>query len=94
MLVLGACSIEGARQIGDTCLSDRECASPLRCELTATGSMRCVSPVSVDAAVAEVGAVDAVAAPTPDAGAGVDAVEAATAAPDAQPVDDMIDAGD
>lgn len=86
--------MEGARQIGDTCLSDRECASPLRCELTATGSMRCVSPVSVDAAVAEAGAVDVVAAPNPDVPTAVDAVEAATSAPDVQPVDDMIDAGD
>lgn len=59
--------MEGARQAGDTCLNDRECASPLRCELTPAGAMRCVQPVRVDAAVADIPATDVVdAPPAPD----------------------------
>jgi hypothetical protein len=54
LLALGGCSVEGARQVGDTCLNDRECAPPLRCELTAGGSQRCVAPVRIDAAVPDV----------------------------------------
>ena len=67
ILALGACSVEGARQAGDTCLNDRECASPLRCELTAAGAMRCVQPARVDAAVPDVPATDVVdVPPAPD----------------------------
>lgn len=51
ILALAGCTVEGARQAGDTCLNDRECAASLRCELTPGGSQRCVQSVRVDASL-------------------------------------------
>ena len=48
-LLAGGCSIEGTRQRGDECLQDRECVSPLRCEVTTNGTSRCVTPTRLDA---------------------------------------------
>ena len=48
-LSLGGCSIEGTRQRGDECLQDRECVSPLRCEVTTDGRSLCVSATRLDA---------------------------------------------
>lgn len=64
ILALGGCSVEGARQVGDTCLSDRECVAPLRCELTPAGAQRCVIPARVDASVPPTDVVDV--SPAPD----------------------------
>ena len=36
-VTLVGCTIEGTRQRGDECLQDRECVSPLRCEVTPDG---------------------------------------------------------
>lgn len=87
--------------MGDTCLSDRECASPLRCELTPTGSMRCVRPSRVDAALEDLVALDAtpVESGAPEAGAAdlsaaVDTPESAVNKVDAPVVTDANDAGD
>lgn len=66
--LLGGCSIENTRQQGDHCLMDRECASGLRCEVTASGVGRCVAPVRLDVPAVPVDAVvDAPAADAPDA---------------------------
>ncbi|MDB4930360.1 MAG: hypothetical protein JWM10_2844, partial [Myxococcaceae bacterium] len=48
-VLLGGCTIEGTRQRGDECLQDRECVSPLRCEVTPDGRSLCVTPVRLDA---------------------------------------------
>lgn len=86
-LLAGGCSIEGTRQRGDECLQDRECVSPLRCEVTTNGTSRCVTPTRLDAGPP----VDVVAV-TPDAGAPPVDMPAAPdipAAPDVPPVVDM-----
>lgn len=75
VIVLAGCTVEGARQAGDTCLNDRECAAPLRCELTPAGSQRCVQPVRIDAAVADVPAVPDV-PPASDVQLPTDAIDA------------------
>ena len=76
VFALSACTVEGARQSGDTCLNDRECAAPLRCELTPSGSMRCVQPTRIDASVGDV----------PD----VPVIPDVPTAPDVQPEPDVI----
>lgn len=87
-LTLGGCSIEGTRQRGDECLQDRECVSPLRCEVTPDGRSLCVYPTRLDAGVpTDVGAADAGVAPV---GMDVTAPSDAAAAPD---VPDAIDSG-
>lgn len=107
-LLAAGCSIEGARRAGDLCLNDRECASPLRCELGPTGSSRCVVPVRVDASLADApSAVDAgepadraagadEGAATPDVA--VSPLDAGgmveVASPSDRPTEDQIDAGD
>ena len=48
-VALVGCSIEGTRQRGDECLQDRECVSPLRCEVTPDGRSLCVAPTRLDA---------------------------------------------
>jgi len=69
-VALGGCSIEGTRQRGDECLQDRECVSPLRCEVTPDGRSLCVAPTRLDAG-----------SPV-DAGAPADAGPAPTDTPD------------
>jgi hypothetical protein len=59
VFALAGCSIEGTRQQGDSCLSDRECAARLRCEVTPSGVSRCVLPTVLDASPES-------APPTPD----------------------------
>ena len=61
-LCAAGCSIEGTRQRGDECLQDRECVSPLRCEVTTDGRSLCVTPTRLDAGTApavDAGAADA-----------------------------------
>ncbi len=41
---LTGCSIDGTRQIGDTCLSTRECASGLVCVYSVAGDNICADP--------------------------------------------------
>ncbi len=48
-LVVGGCSVEGERQLGDECIRDRECATSLRCELSSSGVSRCAATVRLDA---------------------------------------------
>ena len=48
LALLAGCTIEGSRQAGDPCLMSRECASPLRCEVTSEGVARCVPPVRLE----------------------------------------------
>lgn len=62
--LLAGCTIEGSRQAGDPCLMARECASPLRCEVTSEGVSRCVPPVRLDLPPPDAAAPDAAA---PDA---------------------------
>lgn len=81
--VLG-CSIEGTRQLGDTCLMQRECASPLRCEVTSDGNARCVTPTRLDVVLPDVSAVE----DTGPADMGpVDTGPADTGPPDTGPAD-------
>ena len=87
-VTLVGCTIEGTRQRGDECLQDRECVSPLRCEVTPDGRSLCVSPTRLDAgAPIDTGAADTGAAtvdapggpdvaPTPDAAAAPDVPDA------------------
>ncbi len=76
--LLGGCTVEGSRQAGDTCLMARECAAPLRCEVTSEGVARCVPPVRLELP-------DAAA---PDAAPDVAPVDAAPdAPPDVAPMD-------
>jgi hypothetical protein len=81
LAALAGCTVEGSRQAGDSCLMSRECAAPLRCELTAEGVSRCVPPVRLD-----LPAVDA-SAPPPDVAAPPDAPPDVAAPPDAPPMD-------
>ncbi|MBI5514207.1 MAG: hypothetical protein HY909_10590 [Deltaproteobacteria bacterium] len=88
LLALAGCSIQGTRQQGDTCLSSRECASGLLCEVTPSGPSRCVLPTVLDAAPADgppTAPPDAPDAPPADA-------PSADASPDAPTPDAPIDA--
>lgn len=77
-LALPACTIEHTRQLGDECLQTRECAEPLRCEVTTEGVSRCVAPVRI-------GPFPDASAPPPDAAPDVTAAppDAPTPPPDA-----------
>ena len=107
-LLAAGCSIEGARRAGDLCLNDRECASPLRCELGPSGSSRCVVPVRVDASLADTptavdagepvdraaGAAEAAMPPDATAPPADAVVTVEVGAPSDRPAEDQIDAGD
>jgi hypothetical protein len=107
-VTLLGCSIEGTRQRGDECLQDRECVSPLRCEVTPDGRSLCVTPTRLDAgSPVDAGAADAGPAPVdaPDVPAPMDVpvipdvpmamdVRPAVDVPDVPPVVDvMVDSG-
>lgn len=66
MALLAACSVEGKRQLGDSCLTNRECAAGLVCEFNALGNASCARAVTFDAAFDAPGATDTP-APPPDA---------------------------
>jgi hypothetical protein len=85
LLALAGCSIQGTRQQGDTCLSSRECAPGLLCEVTPSGPSRCVLPTVLDAAAADGPLTDAPDAPPADA-------PSADASPDAPMADAPMDA--
>lgn len=107
-VTLGGCSIEGTRQRGDECLQDRECVSPLRCEVTPDGRSLCVTPTRLDGgSPVDAGAADTGPAPvdvpdvpatadvpaTPDVPVAMD-VRPAVDAPDVPlVVDAMVDSG-
>jgi len=80
LAALAGCTVEGSRQAGDPCLMSRECAAPLRCELTSEGVSRCVPPVRLD-----LPAPDA-SAPPPDVAAPLDAPPEVAPPPDAPPL--------
>jgi hypothetical protein len=84
-LSLGGCSIEGTRQRGDECLQDRECVSPLRCEVTTDGRSLCVSATRLDAGPP----VDLGAPPVDSGPAPVDAGPGPVDAPDVPVVPDV-----
>lgn len=91
-LVAVGCSIEGTRQRGDECLQDRECVAPLRCEVTPTGSSRCVTPTRLDAGP-PVDVVVVVDAGTPPVDAGTPPVDVPPSVDTPSPVDVPPDQG-